>query len=135
MKSLIEKAKSLSSILKNPITGDVYTGSKKKQFKTVATSFLKSLACDLELEDGSYDVRFNAGGPAVSGEATLHGSNIYVQIFQSGYFRTSNVLYRTCEGQRDFTGGYNCFGNVDDFVNTDLILKIKALTIGKFVVI
>ena len=133
MKSLVEKAKSLALILNDPITGEVYAGSKKKRFKTAATSFLKSLAVDLELEEGSYGIRFNAGGPAVSGEATLHGSNIYIQIDRSAYLKF-NVLYRTCKGLRDFTGGTNCFGNVADFVNSDLLSKIKISTIGTFVV-
>lgn len=86
-------------------TGDVYKVGKlesdKYQFKRFATGTLRAIAIGLGLPKESYDVRFNAGGPAVSGEATLHHDSFYVQISQTG------VMFRTCKGRKDYTGGPN----------------------------
>jgi hypothetical protein len=54
-------------------------------------------------------VRSNLGGVAVSGEATLHGQNLYVQICQPATGWDRGILIRTCEGRKDYTGGRNHF--------------------------
>ena len=54
-------------------------------------------------------MRSNRGGVAVSGEVTLHGQNLYVQICQPATGHDSGILIRTCEGRKDYTGGANNF--------------------------
>lgn len=54
--------------------GDPVPGSKKGEFKRLATKYLRWLA------DGQGKVKFTPGGVAVSGEATLIVRTVYVQI-------------------------------------------------------
>lgn len=78
-----------------------YHEDNKKKFKRAAMKWLKELSERLQLSEGSYDIRYNEGGVAVSGEATLHHESVYIQISESGCF------WRTCKGRRDFQGGSN----------------------------
>lgn len=75
----------------------------KAAFKKEATRLLRRLAKDLELPKGSYSVRFNKAGPAVSGDAVLHGEDIYVCL--GGTFNVG--MLRSCKGRKDYTGGVN----------------------------
>src|SRR5690554_6307167 len=85
-----------------------YNSEGKEAFAKEAKRQLRRLAKAMGLVTGSYDIRYNAGGIAVSGEATLHGDHVYVQIEQS-CLSGGNVLYRTCRGRKDFSGGQNHF--------------------------
>jgi hypothetical protein len=75
----------------------------KEAFHTTAKAALKEVADALELPKGSYEIRSNKAGPAILGEVTLHGENIYVQVGESPH----GILYRTCKGRKDYTGGGN----------------------------
>lgn len=84
--------------------------AKKKALHSSGKSFLRGLAGDLNLPEGSYDVRSNKGGIAVSGEVTLHGESIYVQLSESCMGRGGiNVMFRNCAGKKDYSGGQNNF--------------------------
>ena len=54
-----------------------YNEQHKRRFHTIARSRLKNLAAELGLKPGSYDLRSNRAGIAVSGEITLHHDRIY----------------------------------------------------------
>ena len=43
-------------------------------------------------------------GTAVSGEITLHGDHLYVQVSQSALGSHSGILFRTCKGRKDYVG-------------------------------
>jgi hypothetical protein len=60
-----------------------YHAEAKRLFHSRARSQLRRIATALGLEPGSYDLRSNQAGIAVSGEITLHGDHLYVQVFQS----------------------------------------------------
>lgn len=78
----------------------------KDAFHRVGKKTLKTLADHLHLP--AFDVRSCKGGPAVAGEVVLHTPSFYVMI--CGDRASSNpVLYRTCRGMRDFSGGQNNF--------------------------
>lgn len=81
-------------------------------------SFLNVLAKDLGLAKGEYDVRSNLGGIAVSGEVTLHSDQLYVQLSESsaGPGRVL-VLYRSCKGRKDYSGGPNAFTDAHSLAN------------------
>lgn len=85
----------------------------KEGFHRAARSQLRKLADELGLEKGSYEIRSNRGGNAVSGEIVLHHDHVYVQVSQpvsgprDGY--RSGVLIRTCKGRKDYAGGDNDF--------------------------
>lgn len=82
----------------------------KSEFHRIGKKELKAVADALGLKPGEYEIRSNKGGIAVSGEVTLHGEWIYVQVSESVFSgRHMEVLYRTCEGRKDYTGGHNHF--------------------------
>lgn len=78
----------------------------KDRFHRTATARMRTLADELGLEPGSYGIRSNKGGPAVSGEVTLHHEKVYVQASQP-FGGGNGLLVRTCDGQRDYVGGRN----------------------------
>ena len=84
-----------------------YEPDRKRQFHAAARARLRKLAAELGLPAGSYDLRSNQGGVAVSGEIILHHDEVYVMICQPATRADSGVLIRTCRGRRDYTGGAN----------------------------
>jgi len=86
-----------------------YDDAQKRRFHATARSRLKRLAAELRLPAGSFDIRSNKGGIAVSGEVTLHHEGAYVQVGQFGLSSGHGILIRRCKGRRDFTGGPNHF--------------------------
>ncbi|MGO9547088.1 MAG: hypothetical protein ACLPPF_20135 [Rhodomicrobium sp.] len=87
-----------------------YDNDQKRLFHATGRKRLKALAAALGFEPGSYDLRSNLGGIAVSGEVTLHHETLYVQICQPATGSDSGILIRSCEGRKDYTGGPNHFG-------------------------
>lgn len=96
----------LSTIMKQDLG---YNPTAKKQFHTAARRCLNKLAKELSLEKGEFDLRSNQGGIAVSGEVTLHTDWCYVQVSQPFGFRGTEVMYRLCEGRKDYCGKTNNF--------------------------
>ncbi len=86
-----------------------YAPDVKRRFHSTARAQLRQLANELRLPIGSYDLRSNQGGIAVSGEITLHHDAVYVQVSQSALEGAMGVLIRTSQGRRDYTGGPNNF--------------------------
>lgn len=87
-----------------------YNDAQKRRFHITGRTRLKALAAELGLAPGSFDVRSNLGGIAVSGEVILHSQNLYVQICQPATGANTGILIRTCKGRQDYTGGTNNFG-------------------------
>lgn len=78
-------------------------------------AFLRRLAADLGLEKGTFDIRSNQGGIAVSGEVTLHADRIYVQLSESCAARGGvSVMFRRCDGRKDYCGRMNHFASMKD---------------------
>jgi hypothetical protein len=90
-----------------------YDDDAKRQFHHHARRQLRLLAAALGLAPGAFDLRSNQGGIAVSGEITMHSETIYVQACQAATGHDSGVLFRTCEGRKDYTGGRNNFASLD----------------------
>lgn len=82
---------------------------RKRAFHRDGRRFLRGLASELGLARGSFDVRSNEGGIAVSGEVTLHSDTLYVQLSEMCLWRGVSVLYRRCNGRRDYHGEGNHF--------------------------
>ena len=82
---------------------------EKKAFHRDGKKFLASLANGLGLNPGAYEIRSNTAGPAVSGEVTLHTDHLYVQLGEFSTRRGVSILYRSCKGRKDYTGGANNF--------------------------
>lgn len=86
-----------------------YDEAQKRRFHATARSRLKQLAAQLRLPPGTFEIRSNKGGIAVSGEITLHHDRAYVQVGQFAMTSGHGILIRTCKGRRDYTGGPNHF--------------------------
>lgn len=94
------------------LTDCSYNPTHKGSWHHEARTRMRRLAKELGLERGTYDIRSNMAGPAVSGEVTLHGEDIYVQVSQSSGGPRMGILFRTCEGRKDYSGGTNYFGHI-----------------------
>lgn len=90
-----------------------YDDDAKRRFHRNARRQLQRLATALGLSSGHYDLRSNQGGIAVSGEITLHSHRLYIQVCQPATGHDSGVMFRTCEGRKDYTGGRNHFASLD----------------------
>jgi len=84
-----------------------YDPEVKQRFHTAARARLRRLATTLRFPLGSFDLRSNLGGIAVSGEITLHHDDVYIQVCQPASGADSGILIRTCQDRRDYTGGRN----------------------------
>jgi hypothetical protein len=80
---------------------------QKAAFHRAAAAQMRKLAKALGLDAGTYDLRSNKGGVAVSGEVTLHHDLFYLQASQSVAGSDKGLLLRTCEGRKDYSGGRN----------------------------
>ena len=90
-----------------------YDADAKRLFHRRARRQLIALARMLNIDPADYDLRSNEGGIAVSGEITLHADRLYVQVSQPATGSDTGILFRTCEGRRDYTGGRNNFASLD----------------------
>jgi hypothetical protein len=109
-----------------------YNPEIKQHFHTEARRRLRRLATALGLAPGSFDLRSNPGGIAVSGEITLHHDEVYVQVCQSALGGDFGILIRTCEGRHDYTGGRNHFAPLqllDD--EAALAAQVRAVMAAK----
>lgn len=101
--------------LKNINGYSVEANAAKETFHSEGRKFLKSLAKEIGMPEGSYEIRSNKAGMAVSGEVTLHGETLYVQLSESVVGRPGvGILYRTCEGRKDYRGGNNNWAEMSD---------------------
>lgn len=105
-----------------------YDNEAKRAFHSRARRQLKHLANALGLAPGAYDLRSNQGGIAVSGEITLHADYIYVQACQPATGHDTGIMFRTCQGRKDYHGGSNHFASLD-LLNRpeDLARRIKEI--------
>jgi len=106
-----------------------YDEQHKRRFHTTARSRLRRLAAELNLPPGSYDLRSNMAGVAVSGEVTLHHGRVYIQVSQFVLSSGHGILIRTCKGRKDYTGGPNHFvalAMLDDV--SALAAAVRAVT-------
>lgn len=82
--------------------------AKKETFHRNYSKILRAIAKGMGLPTGSYTVRSNKAGPDILGEVTLHGERIYLQVGGSLCEPDRpDVMYRSCKGQKDYTGGMN----------------------------
>lgn len=79
--------------------------NRKLTFLREGAAFMRSLAKEIGMATGTYAVRTNKGGPAVSGEVYLHGETLYAWLEESCVgARGIGLTYRTCRGVNDHSG-------------------------------
>lgn len=94
-----------------------YNEGQKATFHRLGKMVLRKLAAAMNLPKGSFDVRSNLGGIAVSGEVTLHGESIYVDLQQSSLGADMGFMVRSCNGRKDYTGGQNIWLKWDELLD------------------
>lgn len=99
--------------------GVAYDEAAKRTFHAEGRTAMRRLAEALGLEAESYSVRSNKGGAAVSGEITLHGDEVYVQLSLGGLGQDREVLYRRVSGRTDYCGQRNHFAPVTALLAPD----------------
>lgn len=104
-----------------------YHPENKEAFHREAKRLLKLLAGQLGLSRGSYDIRSNMGGIAVAGEVTLHTERLYIQIFKPLTDMGNQIMYRRCDGRKDFTGGPNHFAKIHRLLDAAFIAELRRL--------
>ena len=87
----------------------------KLKYHALGKRVLKAVAQEMGLQSGTYDIRSNLGGTAVRGEVTLHGEHIYIQLCEP--MNGLEVLYRSCKGRKDYSGGSNNWMRFDDLLD------------------
>lgn len=109
-----------------------YNADGKARFHRTAKKALKTIAGLLGLQEGTYDLRSNKGGIAVSGEVTLHAEKLYVQISQSCMGRGHEILYRYCKGRKDYCGGHNHYLGIERLVANleGAVTSLKTIMVG-----
>jgi hypothetical protein len=116
----------------NEINGYSETSAhNKQQFHTCGRALLTELARLLGI--GEAAIRSNKGGIAVPGEVTLHSEQLYIQLHMASFAGAgARLLYRSCKGKQDYTGGQNHYFTVsaltDDEQLAAFLKRCKALT-------
>lgn len=77
--------------------GAVRAGSQesiKSKFKRLATAYFKHVADKLGFKRGDFEISFNPGGPAISGEAYLYSMGVFFMLSGASIH---GALYRRCD--------------------------------------
>ena len=94
---------------------------KEDRFEIISKK-LRRIAKLLGIAPARYEIRKSFGGCGVTGEAVLHA---YDPIRERGLYMIwklddMSIMYRTCKGMMDYTGGSNRFTR---FVTPDPIVR------------
>lgn len=122
--------------------GVAYDADAKRQFHADGRRAMRRLAEALSLPDGSFDVRSNRGGIAVSGEIVLHGEEAWVELSLGCMGQGREVMFRRVRGRTDYIGDRNRFASVRELLSPDsfavrlrreLALTHAAASLGRLV--
>jgi hypothetical protein len=108
-----------------------YDAAQKRAFHTAGRNRLKALAEALGFTPGSFDLRSNPAGIAVSGEVMLHHERLYVQICQPATGWDSGILMRTCRGRKDYAGSRNHYAPLSMLDDTPSLARHCHAVIGE----
>ena len=79
----------------------------KNRWLNAAREAARSVAEDLGLAPGTFEVRTCKGGSAVPGEVILHAESVYLCLGTSMPGGDLVGFARSCKGRKDYTGGVN----------------------------
>lgn len=100
-----------------PIIPSCESDEKDKYHKFWKNTLREFAKNHLGLESNQFDVRSNLSGCSVGGEITLHTDNVYITVLSSFVNENNNVLYRYCNGRKDYSGGSNHYTSGSKIVN------------------
>lgn len=109
----MSKKKFASSELSRLCAQSSYDYHNKKAYLAMGRLILNRLAESMRLGKGEYSVRLCEGGIAVPGEIILHSEHLYLQICPSWSSPTAQIMFRSCKGQKDYTGGQNNWSRIE----------------------
>lgn len=101
------------------LRGVAYDEPAKRLFHSEGRLALRRLADALGLEDGSFDIRSNKAGPAVSGEITLHGEALWIQLSLGPFGPDRAVCFRKVRDRQDHIGERNYWASVRELVEPE----------------
>lgn len=125
----IKAVRSLAAIMAGEITTYGGSAERKEDYHRTGKRVLRALAKIINAD--KFDVRSNKGGPAVPGEITLHTPNLYLQICKSS-FGSHTVMFRTCKGMKDYTGGTNQWAKALDLADPMFVMRLAAINADKY---
>jgi hypothetical protein len=118
-----------SRILVSLIGACNYESGNKAAFQRLGRKLARDIRARLGYADNNEsgaEIRICAGGIAVGGEVILHTPSLYIQIS----IDRGDILYRTCRGPKDYTGGRNHFHKLEDIATygvSEFMLHLKAI--------
>lgn len=99
--------------------GVAHDDPAKRLFHSEGRAAMRRLADALELDEGRFDIRSAKGGPAVSGEVTLHGEDIWVQLSLGIFGPDREVCFRRVGGRNDHVGDRNLWASIRELMEPD----------------
>lgn len=115
--------KSLTTLL-GMVNFDTYDAQAKQKFHNQARKVLREIAKKIGVEKSEFNVSSNKAGPASVGEVTFHSDKLYIQI---GGLNPENVLYRSCNGRKDSTGGTNQWTDMSELFSDHFIGRARDI--------
>lgn len=115
----IAELKRHPALLTLAVRGVAYDAAAKDLFHADGRKAMRNLAVALSLAEGSFTIRSNRSGPGVSGEITLHGEEVWVQLSLGGLGPDHEVMYRHVRGQHDHLGDKNRFAPIRDLLGAE----------------
>ena len=107
------------ALLTLAIRGVAYDDAAKDLFHADGRRAMRDLAVALALPDGSYTIRSNRSGRSVSGEITLHGEEVWVQLSLGALGPENEVTFRRVRGQHDHLGDRRRFAPLRELLNAE----------------
>lgn len=107
------------ALLTLAIRGVAYDAAAKDLFHADGRRAMHKLAAALRLPDASYSIRSNRSGPAVSGEITLHGEEVWVQLSLGALGPENEVSFRRVRGRDDHLGDRRRFAAIRELLNPE----------------
>lgn len=107
-----------------------HTGLKKEEYKKLGRKILREIVKMMNLPKGEYEIRWNPGGIACSGDHILHTPWFYLSLDDNigmGWF-----YYRSCKGMQDYTGGSNNIVDWREFQKNGLPWLVKKIEMLRF---
>lgn len=101
------------------LRGVAYDEPAKRLFHAEGRAALNRLAEALTLDAGSFEIRSNKAGPAVSGEVTLHAEMLWVQLSLGPFGPGREICSRRVQGRGDHIGERNHWGSVSELLAPD----------------
>lgn len=116
----------ISDIRRQPVLltlarrGVAWDEPAKREFHAAGRRALRRLADTLLLDDATYSIHSNPGGPAVSGEVILHGEELRIELtLRDCLGPDREVLFTRVDGRTDHVGGRNHWGSIRELLNPD----------------